>query len=78
MLIKQKVEVIQCQFEADNEIAAIARGIDCPVISNDSDFYVMDVQVLPLSLMNLSGALKCPEGFGIECRLFSMNDFLIS
>ena len=33
-----------CNFEADREIAALANAWNCPVMSNDSDFYVYDVK----------------------------------
>ena len=77
LLKKEKIEVIQCQYEADNEIAALGRGMNCPVVSNDSDFYIMGVQVIPLSLMDFSIATKSPNGFGIDCKLFSMSNFLL-
>lgn len=70
------VEVVQCQYEADGDIASLARGLKCPVISNDSDFYVMDVLVIPLALMELNTAAKCDEGFAVQCKLFDMEKFL--
>ena len=74
-----KIEVIQCQYEADSYIAALARGLECPVVSNDSDFYVMDVMVIPLSLLELNGCVKCadkPEESALQCKLFVMQTFL--
>lgn len=70
------VDVIQCQYEADGDIASLARGLKCPVVSNDSDFYVMDILVIPLSLMELNSAVKCDEGFAVQCKLFDMTKFL--
>ncbi|XP_057366157.1 protein asteroid homolog 1-like [Daphnia carinata] len=70
------VEIVQCQYEADGDIASLARGLKCPVVSNDSDFYVMDVVVIPLSLMELTGAVKCDDGFAIQCKIFYMANFL--
>lgn len=70
------VEVVQCQNEADGDIAALARGLKCPVVSNDSDFYVMDVLVIPLALMELHSAIKCDEGFAVQCKIFEMENFL--
>lgn len=70
------VEVVQCQYEADGDLASLARGLKCPVVSNDSDFYVMDVLVIPLSLMELTGAVKCDDGFAIQCKIFYMANFL--
>jgi hypothetical protein len=70
------VEVVQCQYEADGDLASLARGLKCPVVSNDSDFYVMDVLVIPLTLMELNNAVKCDDGFAIQCKLFDMANFL--
>ena len=73
-----KIEVIQCHHEADGDIAALARGLKCPVISNDSDFYVMEVLVIPLSMMELNTAVKSETGSAIQCKLFEMDAFLKS
>lgn len=37
------VPVVQCPAEADWEIACLARQWKCPVLSNDSDFYIFDL-----------------------------------
>lgn len=77
MVLKEfDIEVVQCQNEADGDIAALARGLKCPVVSNDSDFYVMDVLVIPLALMELNSATKCGDGFAVQCKLFEMGNFL--
>ena len=76
VLKELKIQVVQCQFEADLDIAALARGLNCPVISNDSDFFVMDVLVVPLSSLDLCGATKNGDGKAIRCKLFKMEDFL--
>lgn len=36
------VKVMRCFFEADNEIAILAKKMKCPVLSYDSDFYIFD------------------------------------
>ncbi|XP_016379568.1 single-strand DNA endonuclease ASTE1 [Sinocyclocheilus rhinocerous] len=43
LLHKLKVPLIQCLEEADWEIAALAKEWNCPVLSNDSDFYVFNL-----------------------------------
>lgn len=70
------VIVVQTHYEADADIASLARGLKCPVVSNDSDFFVMDVLVIPLALMELNGAVKCGGGFAIQCKLFDIKQFL--
>lgn len=71
------VQVIQHYCEADAEIAALARGLQCPVLSNDSDFYVVDVRVIPLTSVDFSGPKKTSTGQNfIDCRVFEMETFL--
>lgn len=41
------IPVYRCLFEADNEIAILARKLKCPVLSYDSDFYIFDGQYIP-------------------------------
>lgn len=41
------VPAYRCLFEADNEIAMLARKLNCPVLSYDSDFYIFDGQYIP-------------------------------
>ena len=40
--------------EADTEIASLARAWNCPVLSNDSDFFIFDIRAgyIPLSSIN--------------------------
>ncbi|KAG1936622.1 protein asteroid [Pimephales promelas] len=49
LLHKLKVPLVQCLEEADWEIAALAKEWNCPVLSNDSDFYIFNLRagVLP-------------------------------
>ncbi|XP_056618007.1 protein asteroid homolog 1-like [Triplophysa dalaica] len=48
-LDKLKVPLVQCIDDADMEIAALAKQWKCPVLSNDSDFYIFDLKegILP-------------------------------
>lgn len=41
------VKLMRCLFEADNEIAILAKKLDCPVLSYDSDFYIFDGLYIP-------------------------------
>ncbi|ALC38737.1 ast [Drosophila busckii] len=41
------VPVMRCVFEADDELAALARKLNCPVLSYDSDFYIHNVKYIP-------------------------------
>lgn len=41
------IKVMRCLFEADEEVANLARRLDCPVLSYDSDFYIYNVLYIP-------------------------------
>lgn len=41
------VRFMQCLFEADDEVAALARRLKCPVLSYDSDYYIHNVEYIP-------------------------------
>uniref|UniRef100_A0A8C1Z506 Protein asteroid homolog 1-like n=1 Tax=Cyprinus carpio TaxID=7962 RepID=A0A8C1Z506_CYPCA len=51
LLHKLKVPLVQCLEEADWEIAALAEEWNCPVLSNDSDFYIFNLKAgfLPIT-----------------------------
>lgn len=42
-LMKLKVPVVTCAYEADREIAVLAKLWQCPVLSDDNDFYVFSL-----------------------------------
>lgn len=64
---------INCDFEADAEIVALAKILECPVISRDSDFYVNTVPYIPLDMIILD--LKSTEK-EINCRLYKVEKLL--
>ncbi|XP_076005885.1 single-strand DNA endonuclease ASTE1 [Genypterus blacodes] len=43
VLIQRGVPLFQCSAEADWEIACLAHQWNCPVLTNDSDFYIFDL-----------------------------------
>ncbi|KAM9838874.1 single-strand DNA endonuclease ASTE1 isoform 1-T2 [Aulostomus maculatus] len=43
VLIQRGVPLVQCPAEADWEIASLAHQWKCPVLTNDSDFYIFDL-----------------------------------
>ncbi|KAL0985318.1 hypothetical protein UPYG_G00155410 [Umbra pygmaea] len=51
VLLSLKVPMAQVFYEADQEIASLAQMWDCPVLSNDSDFYIYDLTAgfIPIS-----------------------------
>ncbi|XP_030565468.1 protein asteroid [Drosophila novamexicana] len=52
------VPVMRCVFEADDELAALARKLNCPVLSYDSDFYIHNVQYIPLITLTVKVLTK--------------------
>ncbi|XP_056154811.1 protein asteroid homolog 1 [Lampris incognitus] len=75
ILSEKGIPFVQCPAEADWEIACLARQWNCPVLSNDSDFYIFDLPggYLPLSFFNwtnLNG--KAPHQY-ITARRYTTN-----
>ena len=65
------VRLVQCSYEADHVIAQLAMAEDCPVISNDSDFFIFNVRFISLDSLQLdSGGGGVSEGEGVPCRMF--------
>lgn len=48
-----KISFMRCLFEADDEIAILARKLRCPVLSYDSDFYIHNVLYIPYVSLTL-------------------------
>ena len=74
------ITILQSDFEADEEIASLAKELDCYVISNDSDFYAFDVPFVILDSMNYKNiqkeyVSKDTEDFFIPCYIFNVNTF---
>uniref|UniRef100_A0A8C2IQV0 Asteroid homolog 1 n=1 Tax=Cyprinus carpio TaxID=7962 RepID=A0A8C2IQV0_CYPCA len=71
------VLLVQCISEADFEIASLAKHWGCPVLTNDSDFYIFDLKggYLPFSFFqwnNIRG--KAMERY-IPARNFTVDRF---
>ncbi|XP_071391790.1 single-strand DNA endonuclease ASTE1-like [Centroberyx affinis] len=78
-LAQLEVPVAQCFGEADREIAALASEWKCPVLSNDSDFYIFDLPagLLPTphfqwEAVERSGSRR--ESF-IRCKSYTTSSF---
>lgn len=61
VLKERKVSYTVCEYEADNEIAALAKRLNCPVLSSDSDYFVYDVLYIPFNFLN-----KDPQNFQVN------------
>lgn len=62
------IDIIACPFEADKEIAVIANDKQCPVLSQDSDFYALPIIAgfLPIDFLKM----KTERNHGKEMRQF--------
>ena len=70
------VECVTCDFEADCQIAALARHWSCPVLTNDSDFFVYDIPAGVILLDYLNLRCKCSkQQSGVVCRYLDAQIF---
>ncbi|XP_012231647.2 protein asteroid-like [Linepithema humile] len=67
------IKYTQCIFEADNTIATIARGLNCPVLSYDSDFYIYGSLYIPFDTWG-NGVVPNPTGSGSMkyCKIYNV------
>lgn len=75
VLMQRGVPLVQCPAEADWEIACLAHQWNCPVLTNDSDFFIFDLPggYLPLHFFqwtNLNG--KASHRY-ISARCYTTN-----
>ncbi|XP_062501380.1 protein asteroid homolog 1-like [Corticium candelabrum] len=65
------VELKMCDYEGDGVAAQLANSLRCPVISSDSDFYVLADVVIPLETFKW----EKNEGL-ISCNIYRRDKFL--
>ncbi|KAB0797991.1 hypothetical protein PPYR_08984 [Photinus pyralis] len=75
VLVRLQLKIIRCNFEADFEIACLARTLNCPVLSYDSDFFVYDVLYIPFVSLEMN-AVPHDGGYYLPCQLYEMDYFL--
>lgn len=77
--VDKAVEMIQCMYEADAEVARISNECQCPVISNDSDFFLMDLPygLITIDLLDYQHLITTTDSSkcSIECSLFKQTHF---
>lgn len=75
------LKVARCEFEGDMEIASIAQALNCPVISYDSDFYVLGSLYIPFTTVEVAARKskskdsKTPYMY-ISCKIYHVESFL--
>ncbi|KAJ3654310.1 hypothetical protein Zmor_013506 [Zophobas morio] len=77
IVMKLKLQCVRCDFEGDSDAAYLARTLQCPIVSYDSDFYIFDVLYIPFSEMDLK--LRKRKGVNyIPCAVYKAERFLNS
>ncbi|XP_030605392.1 protein asteroid homolog 1-like isoform X2 [Archocentrus centrarchus] len=78
-LFRLKVPVVQCFGEADREIAALAYEWQCPVLSNDSDFYIFNLPagMVPISYFQWADVNQNGSKSYIPCKRYYTSSFCI-
>ncbi|CAH3015216.1 unnamed protein product [Porites evermanni] len=77
------IQFAVCDSEADAEVASLAQSLNCPVLGNDSDFFIFDVKAgyIPLSFFDwkadqLTASIfhrsKLASHFGIRAELIPL------
>ncbi|KAM3873540.1 single-strand DNA endonuclease ASTE1-like [Diretmus argenteus] len=74
-LARLKVPMAQCFGEADIHIASLASEWGCPVLSNDSDFYIFDLPGGLLPISHFQWEVVVQEG--IPCKHYTTSSFCI-
>ena len=72
--VKEAV-LIQDFYEADSKIALLSSTLKCPVLSNDSDFFVFNVDVISLRNLTFHCMGQEPKSI-LRCQNFDRDAFL--
>ncbi|XP_062501554.1 protein asteroid homolog 1-like [Corticium candelabrum] len=68
------VEIVMCDYEADEVAANLAKEKRCPVLSNDSDFYLFDI---PMGVIPLPDVFQLQQNEGpLQCQSYHRDAFL--
>ncbi|CAD6238927.1 GSCOCG00008559001-RA-CDS [Cotesia congregata] len=72
---KMEIKYYMCTFEADEAAAAIARVLNCPVLSYDSDFYIYGVMYIPFNTLD-PHIVRYAKGYVIRCKIYRIEKLL--
>lgn len=62
-----------CDFEADTQIVTLAKWLNCPILSSDSDFYLNLAPFIPFRMIDLN--IKSTAKV-INCKVFKIEKLL--
>ncbi|KAL2715340.1 hypothetical protein V1478_015038 [Vespula squamosa] len=74
ILKEMNIRFIQCLFEADNAIASVAKLLNCPVLSGDSDFYIYGALYIPY--YTLQNYIRKWRKYVIPCKIYKVETFV--
>ncbi|XP_034182093.2 protein asteroid-like isoform X1 [Osmia lignaria lignaria] len=79
VLKEKNIRDVQCLFEAHNVAASVAKILNCPVLSYDSDFYIYGSLYIPFNTLD-KYATKSGTGKGylMCCRIYRTERLLNS
>lgn len=81
VLNKLGVKKVRCDYEGDSETANIAKVLNCPLLSYDSDFFIFDILYIPFRTFELRSRSKKVDGTSykyISCKVYRIDKFLNS
>ncbi|XP_043270554.1 protein asteroid-like [Venturia canescens] len=77
VLLKKSIKMCRAVFEADADIAGVAKALNCPVLSNDSDFYLFGVLYIPMSSLD-PFIVKQKNSYVKRCCIYRVENLLRS
>nr|XP_034188450.1 protein asteroid-like [Osmia lignaria] len=79
VLEEKNIRNMQCLFEADNAIASVAKILNCPVLSYDSDFYIFGSLYIPFNTLDKYATKSGTEKrYMICCQIYRTERLLNS
>lgn len=76
VLHKKSIRMCQAVFEADACIAGVAKVLNCPVLSNDSDFYIFGVSYIPISGLDRFAIKNKNNVYVKRCCIYRVENLL--
>lgn len=82
VLMELGIVFAQCDYEADDQVMALANYYNCPVISADSDFYIFDIHKGFIHLdsiemiVNLDIDADGKEYKFLNCNIYHVDEFV--
>ncbi|XP_070573960.1 single-strand DNA endonuclease ASTE1-like [Ptychodera flava] len=80
-MVQKRIPYTVCDFEADNDIVALANELRCPVIADDSDFFIFDITAgyIPIAKLQWRDIYQnesdrdCPV---LKAKIYHLKNFL--